>query len=102
MAILKHIRPAYLLGWLVAWNAVLGVGMWLDKQNPEGIAFSVSCGIASIATSMLCLSVLFSPTAQSIAVRPATNLTALRKELGFVCVLTFCLGLAAFLGAVAS
>jgi uncharacterized Tic20 family protein len=100
MAILKYVRVGYLLGWLIAWNAILGAGMWLDKQNPEGPAFGASCAIASLLTSAFCLSVLFVPTVQSAAIRPASNVVSLRNELWLVCILTSALGLAAFIGVV--
>lgn len=100
LAFVKNLRIGFLVCWVLAWNALLGLGMWLDGSMEGGSTFSTFFSVAAICTSLLCLVVIFSPSVQTFVIRPTSHIGLIRKQLWFTCILTGLLGAIALVGVV--
>lgn len=96
----KHIRASVLLSWVVAWNVLLGLSIWLNGGlGPEHVSIAAwPTAIALLASCGFCLLVLFSSTARSWALKPTSHIAEIRDGLWFVALLTGGMGLATFYG----
>ena len=85
-SILKHIRIAVLLGWLVAWNALVLLGVYIDRNlgHTDNFAFHVTFGAAIVLTLCLCLGIIFVPSIQSAVLRENSRIDAVQRELRMV------------------
>jgi hypothetical protein len=96
----KHVRVSVLIGWVIAWNVLLGTSVWLNgglgrakvpsAAWPTALALVGSCGF--------CILLLLSRATQSWALRPTGQLSAIRQELWFIVLLTGGMGAATLYG----
>lgn len=99
-AIYRHLRIGFMVAWVVAWNALLGIGLLLDLQTSSAPStyFGVMVALAALSTSLLCLALLYVPRLQASAFRMGTSVAVVRRELWFLAALTGILGLASAAG----
>jgi hypothetical protein len=90
--IFRVFRIGFLLSHLLAWNAILGLGLWLDGMK-NGPAFTVACAVAGLGTSLVFGFILFTRVGRVFAVRPTCDIKVTQKELWFTFLLTLGLGL---------
>ena len=90
LTIHRHLRIGFILVWVVAWNAILGLGLALDHgaTPTTSVFFAAAFALAGLSTSFLCLSVLFVPRMQVLALRPGTTIATVHRDLLFLAVLT--------------
>ena len=83
--IYKHLRMSFMVAWVVAWNALLGVGLLLDRQaaSAQSIFFGGMFALAALGTSLLCLALLYVPRVQASAFRIGTSVAVVRRDLCF-------------------
>ena len=96
----SHVRVSVLIISVVAWNVLLGTSVWLNgglghakvlhAAWPTAFALVGSCGF--------CLLLLLSPAVQSWTLRPAGQLSAIRRDLWLVVLLTGGMGVATLYG----
>jgi len=85
-----------MIAWAVAWNAVLGAGLLLDRASAhaEREYFGTAFTVAAIGTSALCFLVVYAPRFQSAALRVGASVANVRRDLMLLA------AIAGFLGAV--
>lgn len=96
----KHIRASILVSWVVAWNVLLGLSIWLNGglgQEQVSIAAWPTV-IAFLGSCAFCLLVLFSSATRSWTLKPTSQIAAIRNGLWFVALLTGGMGLATLYG----
>ncbi|MCL2346089.1 MAG: hypothetical protein FWC58_09600 [Desulfobulbus sp.] len=96
----RHLRIGFMLAWVIAWNALLGIGIMLDKQagSSPSSYFSGMFAVALIGTSLLCLSVLYLPRMQTHALRTDVTVADVRPDLWRLAALAAALGMASVIG----
>jgi hypothetical protein len=99
LAFVKNLRSGFLIFYVLAWNALLGLGLWIDGSMKGGPAFSALFAVALLSTSLLCLAIIFLPGVQAICIRATSQVGLIRKELWITCIFTGVLGIVAFFGA---
>jgi hypothetical protein len=100
LTIYRHLRISFMLLWVVVWNALLGTGLFLDRQAgyEHGIFFSALFGVAALGTSCLCALVLYVPRMQALALRAGATVADVRRDLWFLALLSGALGVASSVG----
>jgi hypothetical protein len=100
LTIYRHLRISFMLLWVVLWNALLGTGLFLDRQAgyEHGIFFSAFFGVAALGTSCLCALVLYVPRMQALALRAGATVADVRRDLWFLALLSGALGVASSVG----
>lgn len=98
--IFRHLRIGFMVAWLVAWNALLGVGLLLDRQtvSTQSTYFGGMFAIAALGTSLLCLALIYVPRVQASAFRVGASVADVRRDLWFLAALTGILGLGSAAG----
>jgi hypothetical protein len=96
----RHLRITFMLAWVLAWNALLGIGLFLDRQagSSQSTYFSGMFAVAALGTSFLFLSLLYVPRTRAYALRAGATFDAIRGDLWFLVVFTSLLGLASIAG----
>lgn len=95
----KHIRPAVLAVWAIAWIALCGSAIWLNggfepvPGQPSLVPMSVAC-VASAAFAGLIVS---SSGVQSWVLRPGGDIRAIRSNLWLIVFITGALGVGSIL-----
>jgi hypothetical protein len=89
-----------MLSWALIWNALLGLGLFLDRgaDRAHSIHFAQMFAIAAFGTALLCFSIVYVPRIQAIALRPGATMGAVRRDLLFVGALTAVMGSISFVG----
>jgi hypothetical protein len=96
----NNLRPNFMLGWVVAWNAMLVGGLVLDQVAGGRHAYFISAfTLAALGTSTLCLAIILQPRMQAFALIPGVPVAPLRRELWLLVAVTAVCGLIAPLAA---
>jgi len=98
----KHLRVGFMLAYVVAWNVILGVGVWMDRgANSFGIStFAVLSVVVLLGTSLLCLGVIFVPAVRAVALKPSSDIAFVRRDLWTIFVFCGAMGLLKCLGVI--
>lgn len=97
----KYLRIGVMVAWVVLWNVLLGVSIWLN----DGLGHvrvplaNWPTAVALLGSSAFALLIAHSERVQAWALRPGTSARPIRKELWFVALLTGALGSGALYGA---
>jgi hypothetical protein len=94
LTIYRHLRISFMIVWGIAWNALLGIGLVLDRDagSHQSIYFNGMFAVTALGTSLLCLSVLYVPRMQLHALRKGITILVVRRDLWFMSALTGFLG----------
>jgi len=85
----RHVRGVVLVGYVVAWNALLAAGMWAGGSwDFKSTAARVFLLVALLGTTGLGLAIAYWDPVQTWALRSRENLPGLRKDLWFIVLLT--------------
>jgi hypothetical protein len=92
-----HVRAGVLIGWVLAWNALFGIGIWMNggfaplPGSPMFVPISVACfGSAVFAVLIAC-----SGGVQALVLRVYGDVDPIRRELWFIAFVTAVLGVGA-------
>jgi hypothetical protein len=95
----KHLRVAAMVAWLIAWNGILLLGMWLGGQglSYKSASSRIALLTALLGTAALALGIAYSTQIQAATLRSLENIPGLRRQLWFVAVITLLSSLAVLL-----
>ena len=91
-----NLRISVSVGWVVAWNVLLGIGLWVNGGFTPPLRSPVAQLLAATAffgTALFSLVIALMPSVSYWALRPGAHVAGIRKDLLFIAFLTAALGL---------
>ena len=97
----KHLRIGVMVTWVILWNALFGVSIWLNGGlgHVRVPVANWPTAVALLGSSAFALLVAHSGRVQAWALRPGASARPIRKELWFVALLAGAMGGGALYGA---
>lgn len=88
--IIKHLRIRVMIAWVIAWNILGGLSIWIggERHTINSFISNALTLTALLGTSCVALAIIYSATAQAVTLRASDSIQGLRKELWFIAVLT--------------
>lgn len=96
----SFLRMPIVVGWVLAWNLLLGIGFWMNgglgRIQVSGAAWPMFFALAG--SCLFCLVILLSSRARDWALRPGKDVESIRLELIFIVLLLGGLAVATLFG----
>ena len=90
----KHLRISVLRTWVIAWNVLLGMGIWVNGglsnfHSPLAICIMA---LALLGTAAFALALLLAPSVRTWALRLDGQFHKIRNALWFIALITTAMG----------
>jgi hypothetical protein len=95
LGLYKHLRVEAAVSWLIWWTLLIGIATFGELAD---WASHLLVAIALEGTAGLCLAILMSSRVRVMTIRPASDVSFIRRELWFVVSMTGAMGAMPILG----